>query len=336
MAQSARRGGFTLVELLVVIAIIALLAGLLIPAAQAAREAARRTQCLNNLKQVGIALQGHVESKGTFPPGLMMGGQTLQSSYIVSLLPHLDQSPLYNAINFSWKPPDGIAFTDPNETVLMTNLSVLLCPSDTWQANTFDNANYLRPTNYAANCGNNDYNGDGVFDLTPHSPREIADGLSQTAGAAEWVVGNGNRDPQDRAPNVRGDRLGSTWSLKQRLAEGDVTSFVQICKNLDSGQVALSNPYKGSPWMKGGFSITQYNHTMAPDQPSCRYIGGKTDTGEPDVIVGITAGSRHQGGCHILLLDGSVRFVRDTVDRRPWSALGTRSGGEVFGDINQL
>src|SRR4051794_21890252 len=122
-----RRRGFTLIELLVVIAIIAVLIALLLPAVQAAREAARRAQCVNNLKQIGLALHNYHDTVGSFPPG----GQSAPSyagtwfNWLTSILPQIEQMPLYNATNFSRQ-----IYQAENTTVSLTMITAYLCPSD--------------------------------------------------------------------------------------------------------------------------------------------------------------------------------------------------------------
>ena len=122
------RRGFTLIELLVVIAIIAVLIGLLLPAVQAAREAARRSQCVNNLKQLGIALHNYHDVNGSFPPGnLAINGinDPVQTTWTISMLPGMEQTPLYNSYNFS-----QFNFSPDNKTLRETRVATFICPSD--------------------------------------------------------------------------------------------------------------------------------------------------------------------------------------------------------------
>ena len=321
MNRPARRDGFTLIEVLVVVAVIALLAALLIPAVQAAREAARRARCANNLKQIGLALHQHAESRGTFPSGYQPNQNFAALSYLVPLLPYLDQHALYDALNVNFVPPRNVAFIDPNWTVLQTDLSVLLCPSDPdWMSHPEDVIADNKPTNYAANCGSDYYSGDGVFIAQPLAPRDITDGLSHTAGVSEWIIGKGTKfNAVNGVANIQGDRLGSTWSLAAPIAADNWDDFARVCENLDPHDSFVTQPYKGSPWVSGGAGGTQYNHLLPPNKPSCRFR----------TLSATTAGSRHGNGMHTLLMDGGVRFVKESVQRRLWVALGTRGGGDA-------
>ena len=193
--MSIRRRAFTLIELLVVIAIIAVLIALLLPAVQAAREAARRVQCVNNLKQIGIAVHNYHDQVGALPGAYLVYNVTSFSA-LSMMLPHMEQSPLYNALNFS------LAYTDPaNSTVLMADVSTFICPSDlpnpirsrgaqtnymadmgswiVWQAATGPNAGLPGPN--------------GVF-FGNSSTRfaAITDGLSNTGFFSERVMADGN------------------------------------------------------------------------------------------------------------------------------------------------
>ena len=210
MDSFARRHGLTLIEMLVVIAVVGLLASLLIPAVQGARESARRAQCLNNLRQIGIALQQHAETHGMYPSGQNMMMGPVRASYLVPLLPYLEQGGLFNAINFDFVPPTGVAFKDPNDTIYEANLSVLLCPSDAdWRSlGPWELICYMKPTNYAANAGNAGSSGDGVFISQALAPRDLTDGLSQTVGVAEWIIGKGSEYTINEGRHLRGDRLG--------------------------------------------------------------------------------------------------------------------------------
>lgn len=337
MIRAATRKGFTLIELLVVLAVIGLLLGILIPAVQAAREAARRAQCANNLKQLGLALHQHAEVRGTFPPGRATPRGDLAPSYLVFLLPYLEQSALYNAVNFTFQAPDGVPSGDVQATVRMASLGVLLCPSDPdWMSCPPQEQIFFdRATNYAANVGTQPDRDpeDGVFTGQPLGPRDIVDGLSQTTGVAEWIIGRGTESLSQTGPDLRGDRLGSVWSITPNaIPRNDPQAFYRACTILDTNKASLVVAAKGSPWMQSSMGSTRYDQILPPNSPSCNFIysnGGMVpDPG--DVYFATSAGSRHVGGAQVLSMDGGVRFVRETIERRVWAAMGTRTGGEVI------
>ena len=329
MNRPARRVGMTLIELLAVVTVIALLAALLIPAVQSAREAARRVQCSNNLKQMGLALHQYAESQGTFPGGYLPNQGLIRQSYLMPLLPYLEQRALYDSYNANFVPPRGIPFSDPNNTVRRAELAVLLCPLEsTWRSDPDEVFAQNKPTNYAANCGSDYSDGDGVFIARSLGPRDITDGLSQTSGVSEWIIGQGiDSTTPLRNPGMQADRLGSTWTLYDPIAVNDVEKLYVACESINSTRGVLQTGYKGSPWVDGGFAATQYNHKMPPNTPSCRYSA--LTEGQLSSAAAITAGSRHHGGAFTLLMDGGVRFVKSSVQRRIWASMGTRNGGEV-------
>ena len=139
-----RQSGFTLIETLVVIAVIGLLVALILPAVQAAREAARRVQCVNNLKQLGIALRGHVDSFGTYPSG--SGTRYGNGSYLVPLLPFIEQRVAYDAINFTDTSVSSL-LNNSNATVEVMDVSCFVCPSEP------KSSEPIKRTNYAGNAG---------------------------------------------------------------------------------------------------------------------------------------------------------------------------------------
>ncbi len=305
MTRVARRPGFTLIEVLVVIVIIAVLLALLLPAVQQAREAARRIRCASNLRNIGLAIHQHAEAHGAFPTG---AGAPLDTSYLVQILPYLEQRSLYDSLNLT-KFDDPGTVCNENTTVLNDMPGIFLCPSDS-RPNKSSRSN---ASNYAGNTGLSLLRGTGVFILRPLAARDIADGLSQTVGVSEWVVGPGVRD--------RGHRLGSTYHLKGRLDPGDFDAFARLCEALSPDQVGLSKPFKGFPWIGEGLGSSQYNHTLPLNRPSCSKIP----------MNAYTAGSFHGGGAYALTMDGGVHFVKESIDPHVWSAVGSRAGGEVIG-----
>lgn len=303
MKTSRQMNAFTLIELLVAFALIALLIALLLPAVQSAREASRRASCANQLREIGVALGNHLSSTHHFPLGV--GQHPEDASYLIQLLPYIEQNSLFNSINFS-------ADHDVNANITASQLTpgILLCPTDTARSS----QEALLAVNYAANCGNSSVNGEGVFIDHPISDRDITDGLSQTAGIAEWIVGPGTR----QSPS----RLGSTYRLPGLYsnAPADLDAFKSDCKSLDPGKLQQFSAFKGQFWLDGRMNYTLYNHMLPPNSPSCTAARGKTAT---------TAGSLHETGSHVMMMDSSVHFIKETIEARVWTAMGTRAGTEL-------
>lgn len=299
------RSGFTLVEILVTCAIISLLCLLILPAVQRAREASRKIQCLNNLRNLGVALNQHASTSGAYPAGY---GSPLGDSYLVKLLPYIDQKALYDAFNLEL-PPGRQILSNENGTALFKPVNLLMCPSDAHRTDPL--ATYS--ANYAANAGHHAISGSGAFIGRSLSPDEITDGLSGTVALSEWVVGAGN--------GARKTRLGTTYRLPNNI--GDFAQFHKSCGMLDPRIAMPGDPgYKGQFWISGGFGTTQYNHLLVPNTPSCFNV----------YFTGFSAGSYHGAGCNALRMDGRASFVKESIDTRVWSSLGTRSGGEVVAD----
>ena len=300
------RRGFTLIELLISIAIIGLLVALLLPAAMAAREAARRIQCNNNLKQLGLAVHNYESTHSMLPPG-----GSMNYSFHTFLLPYLDHANLYQTVDFRSHPDLD---TTMDRRVLTTPVSVFQCPTDAG-ANIVGSA----VTNYFGNYGTGvqAYGFNGVFrPLAPSSLWEtgpirfsdITDGTSTTAVIADGLVGHGQ-------PN----RVRSLWILPNTLVQP--TELAQFASNCEDLSVAVgSDDYiRGRPWATGQISRTGYTHILPPNSPNC-LNGNRVQEGA------YSAGSLHVSGVNILFADGHVRFVIRSIDRNVWSEMGSRGG----------
>jgi len=217
----------------------------------------------------------------------------------------MEQTQLFNALNLTGIPLNVVLCPD-NTTALNNQIAGMLCPSDGSRSNPISNTS----SNYAANEGLSVLKGDGVFIDRGLSSSEITDGLSQTVGLSEWVIGAGDAS--------RGTRLGSVYRLPD-----SITSFADFsiaCNKLDEN-VAKSQPpgYKGLFWIQGGHGSTQYNHILRPGFPSCVNTN----------YTAITSASYHPGGANALSMDGSVHFVSTSINPKVWVALSTRAGEEV-------
>ncbi len=331
------RRGFTLIELLVVIAIIAILLALLLPAVQSAREAARRIQCTNNVKQIGLAIHSYHSAFESLPPvgsvdlmGNSSGsGRVPQTASVhLRLTNYLEQRPLYDAYNFMLGDVVNGNSIPANTTVMSVIVPGYLCPSDDNPGSSENLATGFSArvtcVNYAINGGVNRQNSGAVVNGVAWwlgnnalfgnrvQLAGITDGTSNTAAFSEWVKGKSGQ-------NAIGPNL--VYSISQYSNGGPLNDY-NLCK-------ASTTPlwdFKGEYWTlqdsgRGG----PYYHVMPPNQTACAVNAG---FGNVDSFIG--ASSFHSGGANVLLLDGSVRFVKSSVDLATWNALGTRAGGEVL------
>jgi prepilin-type N-terminal cleavage/methylation domain-containing protein/prepilin-type processing-associated H-X9-DG protein len=325
-----RTRGFTLIELLVVIAIIAVLIALLLPAVQAAREAARRAQCVNNLKQLGLAINNYHDVNGAIPPDannttVPAGrGPTNDFSMKARLLPFMEQGNMYNALNMSFT-----AQSAQNATIHTANISFLVCPSDGNQpgpptsATSYpNNVGLLRVAPGSSTLGILDGPAykmgqapeDGVVSFAT-----VTDGTSNTVIFSEFVKGKGNTN----LATLSGLGYNLVFNAGVGETPGQTPAAFQTACMLSNVRVY---DQKGIDWLlddcgKGGC----YSHVMNPNTKACWYgTGANTD----HTLVG--ASSYHSGGVNVGMLDGSVRFVKASVASVTWWALATKAGGEVI------
>jgi prepilin-type N-terminal cleavage/methylation domain-containing protein/prepilin-type processing-associated H-X9-DG protein len=331
--------GVTLLELLVVVAIIAILVAIVLPAVQAARESARRAQCSNNLKQIGLALQQYASSHQVFPPAfgmydLFQSGSPPQRrnkyySPHAHLLPYLEQREVFSSLNFSASlfRLDELEFA-VNTTACNRPIGAFLCPSD---SHNFTNKFADPPgfNNYRANMGQGPTWRDGI--LRPGkdggfassqciAPKDVTDGLSHTAAFSEKIKGDG----EPYALDVRGD----FFFLKGPLVPPASGEFSDLCNDPPTSPPPAHFSLGGSTWLIAGPEYTWYNHRLPPNAPT-------PDCGLSNhfpAVGAFAARSFHSGGVNVLLADGAVRFVSDVVDTSTWRALGTRAGGEAIAD----
>ncbi len=326
--MNRHRSAFTLIELLVVIAIIAVLIALLLPAVQAAREAARRTQCVNNLKQLGLSLQNYHDVNGTFPMDRYNGpafGEYVYGldcySVLCRVLPYMEQTPLYSTFNFNVDQTSAA-----NSTGVATALQAYLCPSDaggsppvgwartSYHVNEGPQLCWLWGPSDLYNANTNMPAPNGAFFTNYAYPiSAFTDGLSNTVMMSERLIG---------------DFSGTVVTYRSDLflpgtAPASISDAVAQCRAIDWKNISfqgLNN--SGAPWAWVNNCETTYQHISTPNTISCMFPANWR------IMHG--ASSQHPGGVNTLLGDGSVRFVKDTIFVGTWQALGSRNGGEVI------
>jgi len=306
--RTSRQRGFTLIELLVVIAIIAILIALLLPAVQQAREAARRSQCKNNLKQLGLAMHNYIDVHNFLPIGSMSGNSpgnppnqgTSGFVWVRYILPYLEYGNLLTKYN------ENIAYnTGVNLPIIQSTIPALLCPSDPRFRAWSNTLNY----NYAVNYGNttvgatNPFNGvtwqGGTFRYSSsitgyaYGFSDILDGTSNTLLMSEV-----------RAGQVTNDLRGLIWYVPH------------------SGFTAHYTPNTSIPDAMGSWCNTDVEASALKMNMPCTSTGSTI----------FSSRSQHSGGVQSLMADGAVRFVADSIDVNTWRGLSTRAGGELIGE----
>jgi prepilin-type N-terminal cleavage/methylation domain-containing protein/prepilin-type processing-associated H-X9-DG protein len=351
--RASRRGawqpfGFTLVELLVVIAIIGVLVALLLPAVQAAREAARRSQCANNLKQLGLALHNHHDALKRFPSLNESNGGTRntnpqgnegRNTGLMHVLPHLEQSAVYDILSspgnyggidiHPWGPVRDRAYYPP----YVARIPTFICPSNPWPPSAL--WGIAHPRSYAVSLADtivNTHNARenrGVFATESQvNMSSIVDGTSNTILMAERAFGSSNRR------SVRGYFANNVGGLNTQPINCLTTASAGLYLPTQSVQTDRA---VGVQWFDGYPAFTGFNTVLPPNSPSCAADNWGDNWGV------FSASSFHPGGVHVLLADGSVRFINDTIDTGNlaaapgsggsspygvWGALGTKEGNE--------
>jgi len=319
-----RRRGFTLIEMLSVIGVIGILVGLLLPAVQSAREAARRSQCASHLKDLALAANNFATTHGGLPPASTgklvrtpFGGVVGINSYSPQcrLLPYLEQSPLFDSINFDL-PANAIESLEGRQnTVVSVQLSTFLCPSES--------AAGLGPNghnSYRANVGVESLRSDGTPHLAwgvadgpfaneiPMPLSNITDGLSYTLGFSEKPLGSG----------------AGPYSPFRDWAVPDVMTYTADQWVSACARITDATPKRldaGATWVLASPKYTHFYASAPPNSavPDCGQL--------PHGV--FAARSYHPGGVLAAMVDGSVHFFASGTDPRTWRALGTRAGGEA-------
>jgi prepilin-type N-terminal cleavage/methylation domain-containing protein/prepilin-type processing-associated H-X9-DG protein len=353
------RRAFTLIELLVVIAIIAVLIALLLPAVQAAREAARRTQCVNNLKQIGLALHNYHQVHNVFPMGCSSGAWTDAVTYNAKqnlsvhalILPFLEQTQVYNAINFNWGCEDDttILCYKINQTGTNAQINGFVCPSDP-AAGKPDHNNTTNTNTYYASVGTTMSWGQlgnvapwtnlnvtsinmpstGMFTWqASYGINTCLDGTSNTIAFSESAVGTQNLQPRQRLLGLQNVQIPFTSMLYDASSSpATVVSIIQLCSAAwNSTGTGFIDLQRGENWAHGSMAMAMFNTVVTPNAFNDTWTHCGRNASSRAVLS--NADSYHPGGVNCCMTDGSVKFIKDSINQATWWALGTRAGGEV-------
>jgi len=337
--RSTSRRGFTLIELLVVIAIIAVLIALLLPAVQAAREAARRSQCINNLKQLGLGLHNYHQGVNAFPMGVSYVDQGQgngnnpwgQWSAQAMMMPYMEMQSLFNAANFNL-PVDGgnVNGYQINSTVNLTKVNTFLCPSDGNAGAVSGNLNNYYGC-YGTSAAPSLQQTTGIFAFrTSYTIANVLDGTSNTVAFSECLVGPGSVPGNSRSLSKQSVGESNYVDVYTTLPAGTAAPGTTLPAQLAKCNASTNNATsKGLRWAGGDTGYTLFNTVVPPNSPQYKWGTCKNGGGGIDQADYVNAQSNHSGGVNVMMADGSVRFVKDSISWNTWWAIGTKGNGEV-------
>lgn len=345
-ANNSTRAAVTLIELLVVMAIISLLAGLLLPAVQSSREAARRVHCSNNMRQLGLALANHEYVTHKLPPASVSHAYPgnpnhpytfYRWSALAHLLPYMDQDKLLKLLDLSYPlymPGGGYPISEPNKRGIGYILPDFLCPSDKGRLL----KRGMGPTNYAVCTGSGlnagtPFDTDGIFYVNSETTSSnIRDGSAQTIALSESTLGeDSNRSVFSgyQSVNVKSNyKFLLSFSSESPINEDRCNAGTTYNNSSLNG-----NDPRGFAWCSGEYRTSMYNHYYPPNSDKFDCITSLT-VGPVDKLYASygwrTARSLHRDGVNVLYADGHIQFVVDAIDLETWRGLSTRDSNEVL------
>ena len=311
-----RKCGLTIIEILVTIAVLSILAAVTLIAIQGAREASRKAQCMNNLKNLGISIEAHVEAKGTFPRSVNA------HSPLTSLLPYLEQGVVFNSINMDITGYGPIGFTI-NKTAFSVKIDSFICPSDTIERVGYGPCNYAGNIGYGIGLAGANDNGPFVSTLIDKivSRANVRDGMSQTASMSEFC--RSSAPERDSTSGQRHPKR-SVIDVGEHFGADRYQEFLELCQGADIRSARLKRMIKGWCWAFERPGMTLYNHNIGPNGHTCDNSPSRTGAW--------TASSVHDNGVYVLFLDGHVKFMKEKIQLEIWHSIGSMNGSEI---INQ-